>query len=115
MARPFLNGEHLDNIVGEALDNAPNINDAYDMDLPEMLSARAFGIHQKAADDFPDRFELLTSTFRETFDDPKLMEAYVAQKGQPEYLQYAGIEECAAFKQSMLELGARYKSLLTGA
>ncbi|MCC1493725.1 tripartite tricarboxylate transporter substrate-binding protein [Cognatishimia sp. F0-27] len=104
-----------DNIVGEALDNAPSINDAYDMDLPEMLSARAFGIHKKAADDYPDRLEVLTSTFRETFDDPALMEAYVANKGTPEYLQYAGIEECEAFKQSMLELGARYRSLLSGA
>src|SRR6056297_1730049 len=104
-----------ENRVGEALDNAPGMNEAYGTDLPEMLSARAFGIHKKAADDHPDRFETLTTTFKETFDDPALMEAYVANRGQPEYLQYAGIEECAAFKQSMLELGARYKSLLSGA
>jgi tripartite-type tricarboxylate transporter receptor subunit TctC len=104
-----------ENRVGEALDNAPNINDAYGMDLPEMLSARAFGIHKKAADDFPDRYETLTRTFKETFDDPRLMEAYIASKGTPEYLIYAGPEECAAFKTAMLELGARYKSLLSGA
>lgn len=103
------------NIVGERLNNAPSINDAYSMDLPEMLSARAFGIHKKAADDYPDRFDMLTSTFKATFDDPRLLEAYVASKGTPEYLSYAGVEECAAFKQSMLELGARYKSLLSGA
>ncbi len=103
------------NVVGEALDNAPNINDAYGMDLPEMLSARAFGIHKKAIDDHPDRFEVLNSTFKATFDDPALMEAYIASKGQPEYLQYAGLEECEAFKQAMLEMGARFKSLLTGA
>lgn len=103
------------NVVGEALDNAPNINDAYDMDLPEMLSARAFGIHKKAIDDYPDRFEVLNSTFKATFEDPALMEAYIASKGQPEYLQYAGLEECEAFKQAMLEMGARFKPLLTGA
>jgi len=103
------------NIVGEALDNAPSINDAYDMDLPEMLSARAFGIHKKAVDDFPDRYETLTRTFRETFDDPRLLEAYIASKGQPEYLIYGDAAECEKFKQSMLELGARYKALLTGA
>lgn len=103
------------NIVGDRLNNAPSINDAYGMDLPEMLSARAFGIHKKAADDYPDRLEILTSTFKATFDDPRLMEAYIATKGTPEYLSYAGIEECEAFKQSMLELGARYKSLLSGA
>lgn len=103
------------NVVGDRLNDAPGINDAYGMDLPEMLSARAFGIHKKAADDFPDRFEILTTTFKDTFDDPRLMEAYIASKGTPEYLSYAGVEECAAFKQSMLELGARYKSLLSGA
>ena len=103
------------NRVGEALDNAPDINDAYGMDLPEMLSARAFAIHKKAADDHPDRFEVLTRTFKETFDDPKLLEAYVASKGTPEYLNYGGVEDCAKFMSAMLELGARYKPLLSGA
>ena len=103
------------NIAGEALDNAPSINDAYGMDLPEMLSTRAFGIHQKAIDDFPDRFEVLTRTFKESHEDPALMEAYIATKGQPEYLVYAGVEELALEKQAMLDLGAEYKALLTGA
>ncbi|WP_425091482.1 tripartite tricarboxylate transporter substrate-binding protein [Tropicimonas sp. S265A] len=104
-----------ENRVGERLNNAPNINDAYGMDLPEMLSARAFGIHRKAADDHPDRLEILQRTFRETFDDPALLDAYVEARGTPEYLNFGGVEECAAFKQAMLELGARYRPLLTGA
>jgi tripartite-type tricarboxylate transporter receptor subunit TctC len=104
-----------ENRVGEALDNAPEINDAYDMDLPEMLSSRAFAIHKKAADDHPDRYEVLSRTFKETFEDPRLLEAYVAGRGTPEYLNYGGVEDCAAFKSAMLELGERYKPLLSGA
>ncbi len=104
-----------ENRVGERLDDAPSFNDVYGTDLPEMLSARAFAIHKKAADDFPDRFEKLTTTFKETFDDPALLEAYIASKGTPEYLNYGGVEECAAFKAAMLELGAKYKALLSGA
>lgn len=104
-----------ENRVGEGLHNAPSMNDAYGTDLPEMLSSRAFGIHKKAVDDHPDRFDVLTSTFKETFDDPALLEAYVAQRGTPEYLNYGGVEECAEFKTAMLELGAKYKALLTGA
>lgn len=103
------------NRVGAALNDAPDINDAFGMNLPEMLSARAFGIHRKAAVDFPDRYEKLATTFRECFDDPALMEAYLATGGTPEYLSYGGVEECEAFKASMLELGAKYKSLLSGA
>lgn len=103
------------NRVGERLNDAPGINDAFGMDLPEMLSSRAFGIHTKAAEDFPERYEILTRTFKETFDDPTLLEAYVAQKGTPEYLNYGDAEECAEFEAAMLELGAKYKPLLTGA
>jgi tripartite-type tricarboxylate transporter receptor subunit TctC len=104
-----------ENKVGEQLDNAPSINDHYDMNMAEMLSSRAFAIHKKAIDDHPDRYEILQRTFRETFDDPRLLEAYVAAKGTPEYLNYGGVEECAEFKKAMLELGAKYKPLLTGA
>ena len=103
------------NRVGEALDNAPSINDAFGTDLPEMLSSRAFAIHRKAAEDYPDRFQILQDSFRATFDDPALLEAYVALGGTPEYLSYGGVDECAAFMQAMLELGAKYKPLLTGA
>ena len=104
-----------ENRVGDRLHNAPSMNDVYGTDLPEMLSARAFGIHKKAADDHPDRIEMLTSTFKAAFDDPALLEAYVAQKGTPEYLNYGGMEECEAFKLAMLELGAKYKAFLAGA
>lgn len=104
-----------ENRVGDRLNDAPSMNDVYGTDLPEMLSSRAFGIHKKAADDHPDRMDKLLSTFKETFDDPALLEAYVAQKGTPEYLNYGGIDECEAFKAAMLELGAKYKPLLTGA
>lgn len=104
-----------ENRVGDRLHNAPSINDVYGLDLPEMLSARAFGIHQKAIDDFPDRFETLTRTFKEAFDDPALLKAYIASRGTPEYLNYGGVEECADFVAAMLELGARFKPMLTGA
>jgi tripartite-type tricarboxylate transporter receptor subunit TctC len=103
------------NRVGEALDNAPSMNDVYGTSLPEMLSSRAFGIHRKAVEDYPDRYEVLARTFKETFEDPALLEAYVAQGGTPEYLSYGDAEECGAFMQAMLELGAKYKTLLAGA
>ncbi len=104
-----------ENRVGEALNNAPNINDAFNMDLPEMLSSRAFGIHKAAADNHPDRFDKLVETFNATFDDPALLEASVAARGTPEYLNQGGVEECAQFVSDMLELGERFKPLLTGA
>ena len=102
------------NVLGEALDNAPTMNEVYGTDLPPMLSSRAFGIHKAAMDKYPDRFEILESSFKKVFDDPEYKESVIKTKGHWEYVNYGGIEECAAFKQAMLDLGAKYKSYLTG-
>lgn len=103
-----------ENALGEALDNAPTMNDVYGTKLPPMLSSRAFGIHKAAVDKYPDRFEVLQSSFRKVFDDPEYKESVEKAKGHWEYVQYGGVEECAEFKQAMLELGAKYKPYLTG-
>ena len=87
----------------------------FDMNLPEMLSSRAFAIQQKAVDDYPDRYQTLIDTFKATFDDPELVKAYVATGGAPEYLSYGSPEECKDFMKAMLELGEKYKSLIAGA
>jgi tripartite-type tricarboxylate transporter receptor subunit TctC len=52
------------NVIGAALNNAPTMNDQFGTDLPPMLSARAFGIHKAAVDKYPDRYEVLESTFK---------------------------------------------------
>lgn len=103
-----------ENKLGEALDNAPTMNGVYGTSLPPMLSSRAFGIHKAAMDKYPDRFEVLQSSFKKVFDDPEYRQVVEDAKGHWEYVNYGGIEECAEFKESMLELGAKYKSYLTG-
>lgn len=102
------------NVLGERLNNAPTMNEHFGTDLPPMLSSRAFGIHKAAMDNHPDRFETLQGSFRKVFDDPAYPEAVVKAKGNLEYINYGGIDACAAFKVSMMELGERYKSYLTG-
>ena len=104
-----------DNVVGEQLDNAPTINDHFGMNLPPMLSSRAFAIHRKAAEDHPDRYKLLLSTFAESFKDPTLIDEYEKSGGTREYLSYGTDEECIAYVKSILEIGEQYKSLITGA
>jgi len=102
------------NVLGEALDNAPTMNEVYGTDLPPMLSSRAFGIHKAAVDKYPDRFEVLQSSFKKVFEDPDYKASVLKGKGHWEYVNYGGIDECAEFKAAMLELGAKYKSYLTG-
>ncbi|NNU81086.1 hypothetical protein HMH01_11630 [Halovulum dunhuangense] len=103
------------NRVGERLNNAPEMNAHFNLDLPEMLSSRAFAIHRKAAEDFPERYAILQETFKQSFEDPELAVVYEESGGAPEYLSYGGPEECGEFAAAMLELGGKYKSLLSGA
>jgi hypothetical protein len=65
-------------------------------------------------EDFPDRFEALQTSFRKVFDDPEYKEAVEKAKGHWEYINYGGVEECARYQKSILEIGERYKALLTG-
>ena len=103
-----------ENVLGAALDNAPTMNDHFSMNTPPMLSARAFGIHKAAVDKYPDRFEILQTTFREVFDDPDYKEAVTRLGGFWEYVNYGGVEECEAYVAKILEIGERFKPLLTG-
>lgn len=105
---------HDENVIGEALDNAPTMNDHFGMDSPPMLSARAFGIHKATIDRHPDRFELLESTFRQVFDDPAYRKSVTDLGGFWEYVSYGGVEECAEYTREITEIGERFKSLLTG-
>ncbi|NNG05563.1 MAG: hypothetical protein HKM95_15885, partial [Inquilinus sp.] len=103
-----------ENLIGEALDNAPTMNGHFGTDLPPMLSSRAFGIHRAAVDAHPDRFEMLQTSFRKVFDDPEYKASVLGSNGYWEYINYGGVAECAEFKQAMLTLGERYKEHLTG-
>lgn len=102
------------NVLGERLDDAPTMNDHFGTGLPPMLSSRAFAIHKAAMDKHPDRFEMLQASFRKVFDDPAYKVSVLKAKGNWEYINYGGIEECAVFKKGMMELGRHYKSYLTG-
>ncbi len=103
-----------ENLLGEALDNAPTMNDHFGTDLPPMLSSRAFGIHRAAVETYPDRFEILQTSFRKVFDDPAYKEAVIGARGHWEYVNYGGVDECARFKADMLALGERFRDHLTG-
>ncbi|MCH7794518.1 MAG: twin-arginine translocation signal domain-containing protein [Proteobacteria bacterium] len=102
------------NVLGERLNNAPTMNDHFGTDLPPMLSSRAFAIHRAAIDKYPDRFALLQSTFKKVFDDPAFPEVVKKSKGNWEYINYGGVEECAAYVKEIFEIGARFKALLSG-
>ncbi len=102
------------NKLGKMLDNAPTMNDHFGTSIPPLLSARAFGIHKAAIDKYPDRFEILQSTFKQVFADPEFKKAVLKARGFWEYVNYGGIEECAEYTKNILEIGEQFKGLLSG-
>ncbi len=103
------------NPMPDKLNNAPTVNQHFGTSFPALVSARAFGIHTKAIEDHPDRFEKLQSTAKQAFDDPAWLEA-AKDAGQPlEIVKYGDLAACTTYVNGMVEVSKRYKSLLTGA
>lgn len=103
-----------ENLLGDRLDSAPTINDHFGTKIPPLLSSRAFAIHSKAREDYPERFDLLAKSFRQVFDDPDYRPAVEKAKGNWEYINYGGVEECREYADSINAIGEQFKDYLTG-
>ena len=102
------------NPMPDRLNNAPTINEHFQTSFPPLVSARAFGIHTAAIEQYPDRFQMLSDTAKAAYNDPAWQEA-AREAGQPlELLNYGGIEECTEYVNTMIELARRYKDLMSG-
>lgn len=101
-----------ENVLGERLDNAPTINGHFGTNIPPLLSSRAFAVHRKAIEDYPERFQILEKTFKEVFADPDYRRAVMSLNGRWEYINHGGRAECDAYLSNISALGERFKHLL---
>lgn len=101
------------NRAPDLTDNAPPVNQALGTKLPPLSGQRAWAVHRKVAEQYPDRLEKLSSTMKKVFDDPDYKT--VAEKaGTPwEFIQYADAAACDASAKEFVALANQYKSLLT--
>ncbi len=102
------------NPVPAATGDAPTANDALDLDLPPLTSARSWAIHRETIEQFPEEVEIIRETARQTAEDPEFVEA-MAEVGVPSEFVSAGGEDVAmAAAEATAELAERYRDLLTG-
>ena len=102
------------NVLGERLDNAPTMNDHFGTKIPPLLSSRAFAIHTKAAEKYPDRMKVLNDSIVKVFKDPDYKTAVKKAKGNWEYIKYGDAAACKKYGESIAEIGKEFKSYLTG-
>jgi len=93
--------------------NAPPVNDVFGTKIPDLPSSRAFAIHTKAIEAYPERFKKIKESMLKVYDDPDYKTA-MEKTGRPwEFIAYGDQKECHEYATNMIELAKRYRPLLT--
>lgn len=101
------------NTTPELTDNAPTVNEALGINVPNMSGQRAWAIHREAAEKYPDRLEKLTATIKATFEDPELADSAKKAGIPPEFLQFGDRAACEKSALEFAALAEKYRDLLT--
>jgi tripartite-type tricarboxylate transporter receptor subunit TctC len=109
----FLTVFNTTNRAPNLTNNAPPVNEALGTKIPPLSGQRAWAIHRKVAEAFPDRLKKLEDTMKQVFADPEYKT--VAEKaGTPwEFIQYGDAAQCEASAKEFAALALQYKPLLT--
>jgi putative tricarboxylic transport membrane protein len=102
------------NPLGEKANNAPVVNDVFGTNLPPLVSSRAFALHSATFEQFPEEVAMLQDSLKQALEDPAYKEAIIESGAPWEVIAYGGMEECEAYVQSIIQVGERFKPLLTG-
>lgn len=93
--------------------NAPPVNQVFNTKIPDLYSARSWAIHTAAIDKYPDRYQKLTATAKQVFDDPEYKSLYEKTGAPFESIEYQDRESCTKYSLAMVELAKKYKAVLT--
>jgi tripartite-type tricarboxylate transporter receptor subunit TctC len=103
-----------ENVSPEGTDNAPTVNAALGISLPELTSSRAWGIHRAAYDAHPERVARLIESMEATLADPDYVTAVEGTGVPAAYIDPGNEERAMQSARDTIELARRYRDLLTG-
>ena len=104
-----------ENPLPKRMKKAVVVNDHFGMKLPPLYAgARAFGIKREAIEKHPDRYKVLTETMQKVYTDPAYKKAVKKTKAPWKYIRYGSPADCEKYVKYITEIGAEYRSLLTG-
>ncbi|HEX6141129.1 MAG TPA: hypothetical protein VFZ01_00300 [Geminicoccaceae bacterium] len=103
-----------ENPMPDLTNDAPTANQAFGLDLPPLVSSRAFAMHSETFEQFPDVVRTMQDTLRQSFEDPAFKEAIIATGAPWEVMDYGGEAECEEYVSNIMTIGEKFKPLLTG-
>ena len=101
------------NVYAALSENAPTINSVFGVTLPDLYTARGWGIHTEWADKNPQHFALLERTAKEAHASPVFREAYKKTGATDINLVYGDRAACTEYAEATIKLAQRYESILT--
>jgi putative tricarboxylic transport membrane protein len=102
------------NPMPDKTEKAPTVNEAFGLDLPPLVSSRAFALHSETFEQYPEEVQILQDTLRQAVQDPAFKDAIIETGAPWEVIDYGGREECEEYVQNIMSIGAKFKPLLTG-
>ena len=92
--------------------DAPSVNKVAGTKIPPLASSRSWAVHTEFIEKRPKDFELLETTAKAVFDNPKYREE-VAKTGAPvETIQFGNRVICSRYANQMITLARKYRDLL---
>lgn len=104
-----------ENILAAKTANAPSVNAVFGTSIPDLYSSRAWAIHTRAIDRYPDRFRVLEQSAAQVFDDAEFRDAYEKQGLPIETIRYGDRATCTEYALAMIDLANRYRAQLSAA
>jgi tripartite-type tricarboxylate transporter receptor subunit TctC len=100
------------NVYAALSENAPTVNSVFGIDIPDLFTARAWGVHAEWADKNPEHFGLLERTSRDAHASPVFREAYAKTGATDINLVYGDRKACTEYALNTMELARRYEKVL---
>jgi tripartite-type tricarboxylate transporter receptor subunit TctC len=101
------------NIYAALSENAPTVNSVFGIDIPDLFTARAWGVHTEWADKNPEHFAMLERTSREAHASPIFRDGYKKTGATDLNLVYGDRAACTEYAEKTIEIAKRYASVLT--
>lgn len=101
------------NIFAAQTENAPTVNAAFGVSIPELSSSRSWAVHTSWAEANPKQFEFLERTAKEAHASAAFRDQWKKAGNPLDALVWGDRKTCLEYAEGMVKLAQRYEKQLT--